>query len=155
MKLTSVAVLLIAPACSLSSPSETKSDLESQAEHVSDCCKLEGAEIGREDAFLRLGTKAVLVHDWVGKTGEPNEYVGFSLTIDGSSMSYVVKAGGERHQASGSTWMHPNGPGGGSETPGISNLDFCGECDDPDGCGDEPPTNDPPEPDDDGSGPVL
>lgn len=148
MKSTSVLVLVLASGCSLSS-NESKSDLESRAEHVSDCCKLEGTEIGREDALLRLGTKAVLVHGWVGKTGEPNEFVGFSLTVDGSSISYVVKAGGERHSASGTTWMHPNGPDGGEDSPGISNLDFCGECDDPDGCGDDvPPTDEP-------DGPVI
>jgi hypothetical protein len=149
MKSMPVLVLVFASACSLSS-NENKSDLESRAEHVSDCCKLEGPEIGREDALLRLGTKAVLVHGWVGKTGESNEYVGFSLTIDGgSSIKYVVKAAGERHSGSGTTWMHPNGPDGGSDTPGISNLDFCGECDDPDGCGDDvPPTDEP-------DGPVI
>ena len=151
MKLTPVVVLLLAPACSTMS-NENKSDLESQAEHVSDCCKLEGPEIGREDALLRLGSKAVLVHDWVGKKGEAGEYIGFSLTIDGaSSMSYVVKAGTERIAGSGTPWMHPSGEDG----AGISNLDFCDECDDPDGCDNQPPTNDPPEPDDDGSGPVL
>ena len=97
-------------------------------------CKLEGNDIGNEDVVVYLGSKSVRVHDWVGKTGAPGEYVGFSLTLDGDTIAYRVKASGEVYPSDALTWMHPNGPDGGSKAPGISNIDFCDECDDPDGC---------------------
>jgi hypothetical protein len=99
-----------------------------------DDCKIEDEAIGQEGALLTLGEKTVTVHDWVGKDGEPGEFVGFSLTVEGGdTISYVVKAGGETHPSNELTWSHPNGTGG-SEVPGISHIDFCPECEDGD-CG--------------------
>lgn len=112
-----------------------------------DACKIEGSQIGREGATLRLGPKTVTFHDWVRKAGE-NEYVGFSITVTGAdSVGYVVKASGELHHSTALTWLHPAGPDGGSKAPGISNVDVCEECEDgscdggdgcsdPDGCPD-------------------
>jgi hypothetical protein len=95
-------------------------------------CKIEGGQIG-EDVVIYLGPKTVTFGDWIGKSGSPGEYVGFSLTLDGgSSVSYVVKAGTERHPSTATAWVHPAGPDGGSNAPGISNVDFC---DDPDAGG--------------------
>ena len=130
--------LASAAACSPgSSESESKRNLEEQADAVNDCCKIEGGEIGQEDVLVRLGTRYVLVHSWIPKTDSPGEYVGFSITTSsGTALDYVVKSGGERHPSSAGTWMHPNGPGGGSMSPGISHVDFCESCDDPDGCED-------------------
>ena len=106
-----------------------------------DACKIEGDDIGTEGTILRLGPKTITFHDWVAKTGEENEYVGFSITIGGaSSVGYVVKAGGERHPSNETTWLHPAGPEGMSNAPGISNVDACEECEDgscDDGGGDD------------------
>jgi hypothetical protein len=114
-----------------------QSDREIAAEEGdvdSDECKLEGDAIG-EQTVIDLGSKSVRVHDWVGKTGSPGEYVGFSVTIGGGdAVTYKVKAAGEVYPSDTLTWMHPNGPDGGSGSPGISNIDFCDDCDNPDGC---------------------
>jgi hypothetical protein len=126
--------LILVSACA---PSTNESDraLESEEGDVdSDECKLEDDAIGVEKMVIDLGSKSVRVHDWVGKTGSPGEYVGFSLTTGGASIAYRVKASGEVYPSSELTWMHPNGADGGSQSPGISNIDFCDECDDPDGC---------------------
>ncbi|MBA3502435.1 MAG: hypothetical protein M4D80_36250 [Myxococcota bacterium] len=115
----------------------------------SDECKLEGSAIGVEKTVIQLGSKAVRVHDWVAKTGSHGEYVGFSLTLGGDTVAYKVKASGEVYPSSTLTWIHPNGPDGGSKSPGISNIDFCDDCDNPDGCeggGGEPPPPPPSEP---------
>ena len=98
-----------------------------------DECKIEGSQIGRDGAVIYLGSKTVRFGNWVPKSGSPGEYVGFSLTLSGgSSVSYVVKASGELHPSTATTWIHPAGPNGGSKAPGISNVDFC---DDPDAGG--------------------
>ena len=132
-----VMFLASAAACSPDSTSESKKDLEGRADSVNDCCKIEGSEIGKEDHLVRLGTRYVLVHSWVPKAGSPGEYAGFSVTASsGAQLEYVVKTGGERHPSTSATWIHPNGADGGSATPGISNVDFCPSCDDPDGCED-------------------
>lgn len=127
-------VVVVASGCS-PSVTESKNDLEGAAAHVSDCCKLEGSEIGREDVLVRLGSKTVLVNEWVPKSDSPGEFVGFTITLGGGdAIHYVVKAAGEKYPSSALEWMHPNGPDGGSASPGVSNVDFCGECDNPDGC---------------------
>lgn len=96
-----------------------------------DACKIEGSQIGREGVTVSLGSKLVTIHDWVGKTGESGEYVGFSMTVDGAaSVGYVVKASGELHHSTALTWLHPAGADGGDKAPGISNVDFCEECTD-------------------------
>ncbi len=111
-----------------------------------DECKIEGAQIG-EDVVIQLGSKTVTFGNWVGKSDSPGEYVGFSLTLaGGSSVSYVVKSGGERAPSTALTWMHPAGADGGPDAPGISNVDFCddpdadggggGDCNGGDGCPD-------------------
>ena len=66
--------------------------------------------------------------------------------------SYVVKSGGELHPGTAATWMHPAGPDGGSDAPGISNVDLCdddGGGGDGDGPGDDGPGDDVP-----GDGPI-
>jgi hypothetical protein len=111
-----------------------------------DECKIEGGQIGRDGVAIQLGSKTVTFGNWVGKSGSPGEYVGFSLTLaGGSAVSYVVKSGGERAPSTSLTWVHAAGPGGGSNAPGISNVDFCndpdaggggGDCNGGDGCPD-------------------
>jgi hypothetical protein len=171
------------PACTdIFGSNEDAVNGERDGEYDNDDCKIEGSAIGQEGVVIRLGAKTVTVHDWVGKTGEANEYVGFSMSLTGgSTISYVVKASGELYPDTALTWMHPNGNDG-SNTPGVSNVDYCEECegggcdgdptpdpdcDNPDGCdggdGGEDPPPPPPECDNpdgcpdptDGSGPIL
>jgi hypothetical protein len=134
-----------------------------------DDCKIEGDAIGQEGVILRLGAKTVTFSDWVAKSDSPGEYIGFSLSLEGAdTISYVVKTGGELHPSTSLVWAHPNGDAG-DQTPGISNVDHCEECEDgscgeppcenPDGCdgGDEPTCENPdgcPDPGE-GSGPIL
>jgi hypothetical protein len=102
-----------------------------------DECKIEGSEIGREGAVLQLGAKTVTFGSWVQKSDSPGDYVGFSVTVTGgTSVSYVVKAGGERHPSTATTWMHPAGPDGGPDAPGISHVDMCDDSDAGDDDGD-------------------
>src|SRR5688572_18772664 len=70
-----------------------------------DDCKIEGEQIGEGGVLLRIGSKTVTFNNWIGKSDSPGEYVGFSLSLaGGSSVSYVVKAGGERHPSTATTW---------------------------------------------------
>lgn len=114
--------------------------------HGRDACKIEGSDIGRIGAQVRLDQGTATFVDWIPKAGSPGEYVGFLLEIDGvatSSVRFAVKAGTEVHQGSGDFWKHT-----GADCHGISNVDF-GEgvisddpsggdpnCQDPDGCPD-------------------
>ena len=96
-----------------------------------DECKIEGDDIGNDGVVLRLGARTVTFHDWVSKTGEPNEYVGFTISLTGTnSVGYVVKAGTDRFPSRELTWMHPAGADGGATANGISNVDVCEECTD-------------------------
>ena len=96
-----------------------------------DFCKIEGTAIGHEGFILTLGSRAVRFHDWVPKTGSPGEYVGFSISLSGTtSLGYVVKAGTATFHSTASTWLHPDGQNGNA----ISNVSFCENCDDGD-CG--------------------
>lgn len=174
-KLGLLALALTTIAC-LDASDASRSSLAGEGEETGtgefdrDDCKIEGSQIGREGGELQLGGTTVTFHDWVTKHGEPNEYVGFSITVRGASgISYVVKAGGELHPASSATWLHPAGVDGADQAPAISNVDFCEQCDDG-GCDPSPdpePTPDPspddpgctnpdgcPDPDS-GDGPVL
>jgi hypothetical protein len=135
MKTAPLFVFVIFCACSDSSNESDRVLASEEGDVDGECCKIEGDEIGIEKVIVRLGSKAVRVHDWVAKTGSPGEYVGFSLTVGGdTSVSYKVKASGEVYPSNALTWIHPNGAGGGSASPGISNVDFCDECDNPEGC---------------------
>ena len=90
-----------------------------------DDCKIEDGNIGIENLALPLGDVEVIFHDWVTKDGEPGEYVGFSITVNGAAgLSYVVKAGGETFAGEETTWMHPAGTGG-PTVSAISHVDFC------------------------------
>lgn len=101
------------------------------AELDRDDCKIEDADIGVEDLVLTVGDIEVTFFDWIQKDGEPGEYVGFSVAISGAdSLSYVVKAGGERFESDADSWLHPNGTGG-PEASAISHVDFCDGLGDP------------------------
>jgi hypothetical protein len=136
MRATAVIPLLVTGCFSLS---DSQSRLEG-GDELGGACKIEGGDIGAEGVVVRLGSRSVTFHDWIGKDGEPGEYVGFSISLSGTaSVGYVVKAGGELHASSDPTWLHPQGPAGGARAPGISNVDLCEQCDDGscDGGGDE------------------
>lgn len=115
-----------------------------------DDCKIEGSDIGREGAVVQLDQGTATFVDWIPKAGSPDEYIGFSVILDGTAgdVPFGVKSGQEVHQASGTFWRHA-----GSDCFGISNVDFGGVyddgdgtgCDNPDGCTD----------DGGGSGPIL
>ena len=105
---------------------EDEEDTDTDTDTDRDDCKIEDEQIGQEDVVLALGSRTVTFSDWVGKTGSPGEFVGFSIAVSGGgSISYVVKTGGEKHAGSAATWMHPAGPDGGPNAPGISNVDMC------------------------------
>lgn len=135
MRASALFVLVIVSACTDGSSQNSRSLASEEGDVDGSCCKIEGDEIGIEKVIVRLGSKAVRVHDWVPKAGSPGEFVGFSLTLGGdTSIQYTVKAATQRFTSNSLTWIHPNGANGGSASPGISNVDFCDECDDPDGC---------------------
>jgi hypothetical protein len=107
---------------------EGADDDAAAGEYDRDDCKIEGEAIGDDGVSVRLGAKTVSFHDWIGKDDSPGEYVGFSLSLSGgTTISYVVKAGGELHPSDETIWIHPNGTSG-DQVPGISNVDFCEEC---------------------------
>ena len=96
-----------------------------------DFCKIEGSAIGHEGFVLTLGNRAVHFHNWVAKQGSPGEYVGFSISLSGtSSLGYVVKAGTQTFHSTAATWLHPDGQAGHA----ISHVSFCENCEDGD-CG--------------------
>ena len=121
-----------------------------------DDCKIEGDAIGQDGATILLAAKTLTFGSWIPKSDSPGEYVGFSVTVsNGSTLDYVVKAGGELHPSTATTWLHPAGPDGGSQAPGISNVDAC-DPEQPPGDQDPPPDDEPPPPPPPGDdGPIL
>ncbi len=87
-----------------------------------ECEKIEGAQIG-QNVQLTLGSQTVQFGNWVEKTGE-NEYVGFSLTVSGGTVRYVVKAGTTTYADTDLSWLHPAGTSG-PNANGISNVTVC------------------------------
>lgn len=112
--------------CSSSPLSESVSELEQRAGSVNDCCEIDGGDVGTEDHLVRLGSRVVLVHDWIKTNGV---YTGFSMTVsDGKSMSYLVKLDSQTLSGTQAGFQ--------SDGRGITRVNFCGECDSPDGCED-------------------
>jgi hypothetical protein len=110
---------------------DTDSSVEGQ--ELAEGCKIEGSQIGREGVVLTHKSRTVTFRNWIGKTGSQGEYVGFTLELGGtSSISYNVKASTNVYPATATTWISPYGTGGGSTSPGISNVALC-DCDCP--CG--------------------
>jgi hypothetical protein len=108
-----------------SSLTESVSELESRADSVNDCCEIERSSLGREDHLVRLGSRVVLVHDWVKSSS--GKYVGFSMTVsEGKPMSYLIKVTDGMKSSSSTSWSDPENA--------ISSINFCGGCDNPDGC---------------------
>ncbi len=149
-------LLLTASGCMLDGTSSTQNaaegdDVDGESGGGDrDDCEIEGGASGRGGASVTVGDTTVVFEGWVQKDGEPGEFVGFDLNVDG--IPYKVKTGGEVWADSSAEWRHPNGTGG-PEVPGISNVDFCDEdgggggdgdggdggeptddCTDPDGC---------------------
>ena len=92
-------------------------------------CKIEGSQIGQNGLAIDLGSRTLTFSNWIPKSGAPGEYAGFNLTLaGGGEIHYIVKSGGELHPSESLSWVHPNGPSGGTNTPGISNVDLC-QCD--------------------------
>jgi hypothetical protein len=97
-----------------------------------DECKVEGSDIGRVGATAQVGSLTVRFEEWIPKLDSPGEYVGFRLSSNAGSLTYLVKTGGEHHTATGTSWVHPGGNQG-PGVPGISHVDFCeSECVDED-----------------------
>ncbi|MDQ3366221.1 MAG: hypothetical protein M3680_12410 [Myxococcota bacterium] len=142
-----IGALLLGAACTAQTGTNVN-DLEgddeaSESGRTSDECKIEGSQIGEEGLVIRLGAKTVTITNWVAKTGSPDEYVGFSIGLaGGSTIGYVVKSSVERHPSTTMTWLHPNGADGGAGSPGVSNVDFCGECEGG-ACGEDPSCDNP------------
>lgn len=87
-------------------------------------CKIEGSDIGQIGAFVYVGDELIAFESWTEKEDSPGEYVGFVLSANAGSVSYVVKTGTETYPATGVTWSHPGGNSG-PGAHGISNVDFC------------------------------
>ncbi len=102
-------------------------------------CKIEGSDIGVVGALVHVGGDIVVFESWTPKADSPGEFVGFTLSPNAASISYVVKTGIDRYPATGVAWSHPGGASG-PGAPGISNVDFCDEDGDgePDDGGDLP-----------------
>lgn len=108
------------------SPTPTASPTPTPPDNGMFCDKIEGSQIGNEGVTLQVGTTLVTIHDWVLKTGETNEYHGFSWDQTGTVDIYV-KAGTETFIASGASWLHP---GAGTNAPAISHVEVCQDSDD-------------------------
>lgn len=91
-------------------------------------CKIEGSDIGVVGAPVQVDGEIVVFESWTPKADSPGEFVGFTLSPNAASISYVVKTGGDTYPSSGVTWSHPGGASG-PGAPGISNVDFCVEDD--------------------------
>ena len=83
-------------------------------------CKIEGDLIGVEGAQLIVNGQLVTFTNWVAKDGEPDEFVGFDIDVEG--LTFYVKAGTQVYPVTGTSWLHPNGTG--SDARAISNVDF-------------------------------
>ena len=112
--------------CSSGPLSESVAELEQRAESVNDCCEIDTSSIGKEDHLVRLGSRVVLIHDWVKQDGE---YTGFSMTVsENRSMSYLIKLGTQTLSSASAQFT--------TDGRAITRVNFCGECDSPDGCED-------------------
>jgi len=118
-------LVLLAAGCS-DSVGQSVSDLEQQADSVNDCCEVAKSSLGKENHLVRLGSRVVLLHDWV--KDDAGKYTGFSMTVsNGDPMSYLVKEGTDSFSGHNSSWTTP-------DARSISKISFCHECDNPDGC---------------------
>jgi hypothetical protein len=118
-------VVLLAAGCS-DSVGQSVSDLEQQADSVNDCCEVAKSSLGMENHLVRLGSRVVLIHDWVKNAA--GKYTGFSITVsNGEPMSYLVKEGTDSFSGQSGSWSTP-------DDRSISKINFCHECDNPDGC---------------------
>lgn len=112
---------------------------------MGECVKIEGGEIGQPGVQLQVGDIQVTFVSWMQKADSPGEYVGFELATT-SDVVYRVKSGGEVVWDTATVWRNAGGDSG-PEAPGISNVEVCdpdpnpdpdGDCNDPDGCNNEP-----------------
>jgi hypothetical protein len=87
-------------------------------------CKIEGAAIGVVGYVVHVDGETYVFEDWIPKPDSPGEFVGFVLSENAGSLSYVVKAGTNSYPGSGVEWMHPAGEDN-PDANGISNVDLC------------------------------
>lgn len=85
------------------------------------CVKIDGADIGRDNLQIDLGSETVTIMSWIQKDGEVGEYVGFTLD---TNVCFDVKAGNGCFTDEGSSWTHPEGTSG-PDAKAISNVTFC------------------------------
>ncbi|MDQ3365656.1 MAG: hypothetical protein M3680_09530, partial [Myxococcota bacterium] len=110
-------------ACVADGPSEEASALAGNLD-LDGCVKIEGSAIGQAGVSVTLGTLSVTFESWIAKAGEPNEFVGFTLS---TGATFYVKAGSNADdllEGSGTSWVNPNGTGG-PTVKGISNIQIC------------------------------
>ena len=137
MRVVLITVVLAAAGCTADSTDSTEQRDEVDEEYECEC-KIEGSQIGQVGLRVHAGDLTITFMEWIEKVDSPGEYAGFLLSANAEEASYVVKTGTERYEATGRTWIHPNGDYG-PDVPGISNVDFCP----PDG--EEPPPEDVPD----------
>ncbi|MBA3392315.1 MAG: hypothetical protein H0T89_06710, partial [Deltaproteobacteria bacterium] len=105
------AAVLSFTACMSEGSSEESAALAGNLD-IDGCVKIEGSAIGQVGVSVTLGTPSVTFESWIAKDGEPNEYVGFTLS---TGATFYVKAGNNADdllEGSGTSWVNPNGTGG-------------------------------------------
>lgn len=98
------------------------------------CVKFEGNAIGKNNTELTLGSYNIKLTNWVKKSDDNKDYVGFSYTITGpagATFTMIVKEGNEGQEPQGTTissytgaYINPIATGG-STAKGISYIKFC------------------------------
>jgi len=134
MRAVLLACVLAAAGCVADSTGSTTQSDEVDDDYECEC-KIEGSLIGQVGARVHVGDALVVFEEWIPKADSPGEYVGFVLSANAASVSYVVKASTSFYPASGTSWAHPDGP----YAHGISNVDFCEDDDYPPDEEDPPP----------------
>ncbi|MBA3397645.1 MAG: hypothetical protein H0T89_33790 [Deltaproteobacteria bacterium] len=142
--LSTIAALSLTAGCSMTDSSSIESE-GNRTHPTEECgCKIEGAGLGKEGIYVRMGGVIATFGEWVPKPGSNNEYIGFTLFVDNApSVGYVVKAGTKTYPSHVLNFMHPGGAGANA----ISHVDLCDDClggdcgpdstcQDPDGCPD-------------------
>jgi hypothetical protein len=89
-----------------------------------DECKPERAAFGTEGYEFTVGSRQITFSDWRTKDDVRGEFIGFSLSFNGTPFEYAVKAGGEEYATSDTIWLNPHGTSG-PEVSAISHIDFC------------------------------
>jgi hypothetical protein len=101
--------------------SGTTSPAPAQAEPLPTCVKVQA--IGALPLTVQIADVKVQFTEWMAKDVDAQELIGFRATATGT-VSFVVRAGGERFDAAGLQWVNPHGVVG-RHVHGIESLEVC------------------------------